>query len=448
MAFETSMNELFAPIRMKMDIAHERRTQEKFYADQARLRAEAENKQNNQMIDMFWKAATDEGTPRALFENIQGMAKELTQTMTPQQRASFSAVVARGFFSKHERLSDEYQRIKGPRPQVNFESITGENIQQYAEAKVSQVEYDYGHRAYLAGGKDKLGEDAIPGLVPAGSFMDKDDKRHDIYAFKNPATGLVGTIDTQTDIPGDMLNAAKKQGFGPTMMAQWNFIPFKGETSRLVTMGDTQYMMHTGVKLSTGEPHSIKIPVGPATEASQTRPIQPPSQALDIVNWMENGTAGGLDAEDAGKYQGWVKQAQALEDIPIPKGEFETFKAPDGSTVEGMPKLGTMYATEMIRVQRKFQLSHPGWAVAPTRIGHREAGGIWPMEMFVDNYYAENAEWNLFPSDGERALLRDGKPNVYHYKERLGEERHVWFDHYGRRLYDYTGKVPGTEVGK
>ena len=428
MAYDVNVSQFLTPLKQQMKLNAQERTN----------RIEYENKQNNQMIDMLWKAATDDGTPKALFENIQGMAKELTRTMSPQQRTSLSAVVARGLFSKQDRMSNEYQRIKGPRPGLNFETITMENFQQYAEGRVAQVEWDYGHKAYLAGGKEKLGAEATPELIPAGSFMDKEDKRHDIYAFKNSSTGQVHTLDTQTDIPGDMLAEAKKQGFGPTMIAKWNFIPFKGETSRLITLGDTQYMMHTGVKLSTGEPHSIKIPVGPATEASQRKPIQPPGQALDTINWIENVTNGGVDIEKAGKYQGWVAQAKALQKIPVPKEQY----------LGDMPDLGSDYGSAMIAFQRKFQRSHTGWAIAPITIGHKEAGGMWPTESLVTNYYAENAGWALFPSDGERPLLIDGKRTTFHYKERLGKEYHVWHDYYGKRLYEYTGVLPGTEVNE
>lgn len=438
----SSMSELFQPLRMMMELDERERRIASTRMDQIRKAREAEDKRINSMLDMFWKAATDENTPKALFENIQGMAQQLTRNMTKEQMASFDAVVSRGLFSKTDRLSDEFRRIYGNRPSANFESVNIENLGQFAEAKVSQVEWDYKHRAYLAGGKDKLGEGSAPSLIPITQLEDKEGNPHNIFAYRDGATGLVRTINTKTDVPGELYNKAKKDGFGPSMMSKTNFIPFNAKEPKLVTIGDQQHMMFTGVRLTDSQSETRLIPVGEVADKSKTKPIQPPSSALDTVAWIDAVTRGGLDADKAGKYIGWVKKAQAMENIAIKKDQW---------TADNLPSLGSDYGKSLVVMQRDFNLSHPGWAIAPTRVGDKEPTGIPLLELFSDNYYAEDAEWTLFPSDGERALLfkdEEGKskPRMFHYKESLGDEKNIWFDYYGRRISKYSGLEPGTLV--
>jgi len=429
------LDDLLAPLKLKMQLDDRQQEVKARQAEMFYKRVEFENKQNNKMLDLLWKAATNEGTPKAVFDNIRGMAENYTQTMTNQQKLMLDTTVTRGLFSRTDRLSDEFDRIYGKRPQVMTEELNQANFTEYAEQKVSQVEWDYSKRAYLAGGKDKLPEASAPQLIPIGSFSGEEGKVSDIYAYRNSVTGLVQTLDTSKDIPADLFNKAKKDGFGPTMMADNDFIPFDFAKSQVVTEGDKKLRVIHGISLKDGNSKILKLPLGDVADSgsrSTGKAISP--NAVKVINWM-NGAESGVveDKSKAGAYSNWLERAEKLKTIEIEKrGE--------------RPAPGSNYMRELKQLQLDWNTQFPGTIPVP-RITEVEATGLWPFEYFTAGYYSESAQWNPLQVDGQRQIVIGNKPVTLWYKDNVDNVgEHVWYNAYGEPLDQLFGLAPNSVV--
>ena len=428
-----SINELLTPLRFKMDVEANARATQAFILNQVRLAREAEDKRNNQMLEMFWKIASDEGTPRALFENMRSLAHQFVGTMSPQQKATLKAITVRGLFSKSERLGDEYRRIMGKRPEITVEP-TQENLQEYAEQKVKQVTWDYGYRAYQAGGKENLPEGSAPSLIPIATETDKEGKLHHIFAYKNPATGLVGMINTQTDVPGDLFSKAKSAGFGPTMMGKYDFIPYDYNKGMVVTRGDKKFKVFSGVSLTTGQPKQLEIPLGDAAASGGKRTGKAINANVPkILGWMNSFERGELpDPTKAGAYASWLYRAQDLKDIKIDS--------------EGLPKPNSEYMKQLRSMQLDWLANFPGTIPVP-RLVKAEKAGPWPIELFTSGYYSDQAEWYPLQVDGVRVVNINGKPTPLWYKENVdGVGKHIWYNAYGQPIDWLFGTPPGSST--
>jgi len=399
---------------------------------------QAEDKRNNDLLGTLWKTATDEGTPPEVFQYFQKFADSYKTTMSPQQQTALDVTIARGLYSKEDRMVDEFQRIKGKRPQLPPEfELTPSTLQQGAEFKVAQTEYDYSLRAYLAGGKDKLSEDSAPSLVPVGTLGEGEEMRN-IYAFRNEATGQVQTIDTRADIPGELYQAAKKGGFGPTMMERYDLIPFNPQ-GKVMIIGDKQYQVFSGVKLTDGTTNVIKIPLGerPSSQEGKTgRMPQPPQSARNIITLLQDQSDGEVDEKRAGAYYSWLREAKELDKISVKKEDL----------IEGFPKLGSDYGTTMVGFERKFNLQHPGWVVAPIYQKTEQKGfDFWLLDKA--SVYLQDPKWIMFPGQGERDFFINGVRQRAWYSEEIpGVGKHIWYNHFGQQLKDYDGVAPGTNV--
>ncbi|RLF67049.1 MAG: hypothetical protein DRN30_00895 [Thermoplasmata archaeon] len=435
MDYDINVSQFLAPLKHQMTLdAQERRRQVETFNERAKQKVAFENQQNNQMIDMLWKAATDEGTPRALFENIRDMAKKLTQTMTPQQKTSMRAVVVRGLFSERDKKLDEFERLPGQRPRANFESITLENIQQVAEVRIGQVEYDYRQKVYLAGGKENLSEDSTPSLIPLATLEDKDGTPYNFFGYKDAATGLVRTINSKTDIPGDLFNKAKKAGFGPTMMAAKDFIPFDFSKGQMVTKGEDKVMVYPGISLTTGQAKMLELPMGDAASSGTQRTgTGLNANASKTLNWMNAFDGGAIDDPNkAGAYSDWVTRAKELSEIKIPK--------------EGRPAPGSEYMINLRQVQTDWITHFPGSIPVP-RTTKIESAGPWPLEAFFSGYYSKESQWNPLQVDGLRPILINGKRKDFWYKDKInGIGEHIWYNIYGEPLQKLIGNAPGTNI--
>jgi hypothetical protein len=387
-----------------------------------------EYKANNDLLSGLWKAATDETVPRELFKHFQGIADQYAETMVPQQRALLDVTVARGLFSEEDKKIDTFERIYGKRPEGSFEKTRDEElIPQMANLKVAQTEYDYRLKAYLAGGKANLPEEAAPKLVPVTSYMDQAGNPHNIYARKDPNTGQTMTIDTGRDIDSGAYLKAIEKGFGPNLMAQHDFIPFPDSAERIVSTDGRKYSMRTGVSMSDGSTKTLKIDLGEDPSEGSKAVLDVPANVKSTVQMLNSAGEGGIPEEKWGKYGGDIRSFKELEDINI-------------GTSAGQKQ----YKDTLQGLQTNFLKNNPGWSIAP--IYDKKPGSSF--SRLWTGYYQENGKYFPFPTDGLAGLTVNGEETQLWYKEKIPGVggSHFWHDSFGRHIESLDNKPPGSIV--
>lgn len=439
-----SWNEMFAPLRMKMDVQRFKSQQQ-----ESQVRREAEiarviDSRNNQLLGDLWKAASDPGMPREWFSHFQTLAKGFASMMNPQQQAALSATVARGLFSKTQAKTEEFMRIKGRRPNdLVMEGSFQEDVSQQMALignKVNQAEWDWGLKAFQAGGADKIPLEHQPKMVPVTSFEDKEGEMHQIYGYRDMATGQIKSFDTQTDAAVGLLGPALKDGWSMSMATTHDFVPMKGEVGgHMVTTGGEQYKMMTGVSLTTGQFKKIKIPMGKkddpsggAGAGSGKNRLQLDARTQDVLDEMNLGSLGSLSKGDMKTTAAtWHDAIQRISEYDLSEKDFNDM---------GLPNVNSEVGQELLGLQAEGVRRHRALFVPR----FRTIDQFWPF----DSYEAQDSFWTAIPCDGAMPLIVDGKRQDFWYAKDLQgvEGQHHWFDMYGRKITGFDGFEPGTPV--
>lgn len=379
---------------------------------------------NNDLLAGLWTAMTDKGTPPEVAEHFRIMADSYGRTMVPQQRTMLDITIARGLYSDIDRKRDTYKRIYGERPQGNLENLKEEEmIPKMAELKVAQYEWDYGEKAYLAGGKKNLPEGSEPKFIPIIQFMGKDNKMHNIYARKDNKTGLVQTFDTGSDIDAVTYGKALEDNWSPSMMAQHDFIPLPGSQERIISADGKKYSMRTGTSLSDGSLKALKLELGDDPSEDKDK-LSVPSRVADIVYFMNSYANGDFDEKKLGKYGEVVKSFKELEDINIRGTDPQTSKE---------------YMGSLLKNQVLFNKNNPGWVIAPYY--DKSPSGLISYKFDDGRYFP-------FPAEGRAQISINGNPTTLWYAHKIpGKDgEHFWHDAFGEFQTDLFGHEPGTNV--
>lgn len=391
------------------------------------LAEKREYQANNDLLEGLWKAVTDKGTPPEVAEHLRTMADNYGRTMAPQQRQMLDITITRGLYSDVDRKTDVFKRIKGERPQGNFENLKEEEmIPKMSEVAVGQVEWDYAYKSFLVGGKDKLPEDSVPKLIPVTQFTGKDGVKHNVFARKDPNTGLIQTIDTGSDIDTSTYAKALEKNWSPNLMAQHDFIPGPESSERIVRANGKVYSTRSGYSLTDGSLKILKTEIGTDSSGSggtkTTTPL--PANVFKTLNTLNSYALGDVEEKDLGLYSSIAKTFKSLGDIeldPRKPQEYEAFKY------------------KLLQAQDIFAKNNPGYTIAP--YGAEKSGGIIDYEFEEGKYFA-------FPADVKSQLVINGKPTTFWYANKVqGQEgEHVWHDIWGNHLKQLDGFAPGSDV--
>lgn len=387
-------------------------------------RRKAEYQSNNDLLSGVWKAVTDKGTPPELAQHLRDFADDYKKTMTRQQAEMLDITVVRGLYSEEDRKLDTFKRIFGDRPNMDLSSVPEPQlIPKMAELKVNQVEYDTRLDNYLTQGMG-MDKKKSPALVPITSFLDKENKPHSIFGRRDPSTGMISTVDTGSDMEGDMFVKAAQSGMSPSIMAQNDFVPFPDSKERIVKSGGKVYSMRVGQALTDGSLKTLKIDMGDDDTGSSFKSLQVPSRLMDTLDMMNSAADGGITKEKYGKYGDIINSFKELESIDL--------KGTDASKSKAFM---TALLNKEIASHQKFR----DWVIAP--VYDKKPSGWF-------GYYQNDGRYYAFPADTRAQIGVNGKMTTFWYKQKIQGQKgeHFWHDAFGNYMEGLQGKAPGSTV--
>jgi len=443
MGFDVSWNEMFAPLRMRMEIDRHNSAMQEAQARRTKEVVDFQNKQNNDMLEFLWKAGTDNAVPPEVFAHFKdALAGPYAKMMTPQQQMALDMTITRGLYSKQDRLADEYFRIKGKRPadvqlQGSFQDDLAQQMSLISN-KVQQAEYDWGLKVHKAGSSDENVIGTQPKMVPVTSFQGKEGEMHQIYGYRDMATGQIKGFDTQDSASLGLLASANKEGWSTSMATLHDFVPMKGQIGgKIVTTGEKQYNMMSGVSLTTGEFKTVKIPLGKKDSSSglgsggKSRLNLSP-RAENVLDELNLYSAGLTDRGDMKTTAGtWTGFLDRIHEHDLSASDF---------SADGLPNRASKIGQDLVQMQAEGIRRHKTLFVPR----FRTIDQFWPF----DSYEAQDSTWSGIPCDGAMPLLVDGKRQDFWYTKDIPgvEGQHHWFDMYGRKIIGFDSVAPGTPV--
>lgn len=379
---------------------------------------------NNDLLDGLWKAVTDKSTPPELAEHLRDFADDYSRTMVRQQAQMLDVITARGLYSEEDRKLDQFNRIYKGRPSADLSKVSeNELIPKMAELRVAQAEYDTKKENFM---REGTGMEKVknPALVPVTNFLDKEDKPHSIFGRRDPNTGRITTIDTGSDLEGDMFLKAVQSGMSPSTMATNDFIPFPDSKEKIITTGGKKYSMRVGQSLTDGSLKTMKVELGDDDSGSKGKGLQVPANVINTLDMMNSAAAGTIPEDKYGKYGDVIQSFKELENIDL--------KGTDASkSKEFMNSL----LNKEIATNRKYR----GWVIAP--VYDKKPSGWF-------GYYQHDGRYFAFPADTRTQISINGKVNTLWYKEKIEGQQgsHFWHDAFGNHLEFLDGKAPGSVI--
>jgi hypothetical protein len=405
--------------------------QENIRVNQIIAQQKAEYQANNDLLSGIWKAVTDKNTSPEIAEHLRDFADDYKRTMSRQQAQMLDITVARGLYSEGDRKRDTFKRLFKDRPTADLSNVPeAELIPKMTELKVAQAEYDVKYENFMREGSG-IEKVKNPSLIPITSFIDKENNPHSIFGRRDPNTGMISSIDTGSDLEGDMFAKAMKEGWSPSLAAQHDFIPIPGSKERIVSSEGKKYSVRTGVSLTDGQTKTLKIELGEDEGSSGKNVLSFPKRVQDTVDMLNAASSGALKKEKYGKYGDIISQFRSLEDIGVGKGEK-------------YPSANSEFGSKLLGIQMLFNKNNPGVVIAP-QYENNPGGSIGTAWT---GYYQEGGKYFPFPADTLTSLRVNGEEKRFWYAEKIkGQEgRHFWHDIYGRSLTQFNGIAPGSDV--